>query len=291
MSKTPNETVVKLGESFEKYLKGLKYSPKTIARYLAWEKEFSTCFSKENNHKLLNYNDLLSYFIEKESRGLTRSTLVHLLARIKCYYGYLGVENPLEDFKLKGYTTKKRSNYLSTQNLSSIAVSYHKNTRLSNWSKIALGLLVYQGVSTHELPNIRIGDLNLERGELSIKSSSLAARILKLEANQILSLLTFTNGKSLKNKLLPNLCCKDIENRYSHLKEQIKRELRREKQAIPFDNLQQLRRSRIHHWINEQGILAAQYLAGHKSLISTQSYQKEEGEELRAIFKALHPLF
>jgi site-specific recombinase XerD len=78
---------------FENYLNGLKYSPKTIARYLAWKKEFSTFFSKENNHKLLNYNDLLSYFIEKESRGLTRSTLVHLLARIKCYYSYLEVEN------------------------------------------------------------------------------------------------------------------------------------------------------------------------------------------------------
>ena len=278
--------------SFKNYLQNLEFSPSTISRYLSFEREFSLYFSNANKKlKDLTYNDLLSYVNAKQQSKPKRSTLVLLLGRIQQYYNYLGVENPIQDFRLKGYEQPTKPPILTANQLKQIAVVYHQNKRLGLVSKVALSLLIYQGLSTHELPLLCVEHLDLQQGEITIPSSRLESRTIALEASQILDLMQLTEGKDLEVSLLDYQGSKHLQNRHSHWKAQIKRELKKHNLAISFINLQQFRNSRIAHWIKDLGILHAQYLAGHHRLGATQAYQAEDHEALRATFTQLHPFF
>ena len=272
--------------SFERYLIKQGYTAKTIQRYLVWEREFEYYFEGQEL-KDLSYNDLLSYFKDKQSKQLRRSTLVHILARIKRYYRYLEVTNPLEGFQLKGYEPPQQIQYLSGEELEQMEQAASQSERLKPWEKVLIGLLVYQGLATEELPHLRVKEVDLQAGVLNAPASNLAGRELKLEARQMLLLLKYTQNKKPYARLLPGLSVGKVGNHYERLKRQIKQTT----PAIKFKNLSQLRSSRIRLWIEKRGILAAQYLAGHRSLISTQYYQKEESAALRAIFEDIHPMF
>lgn len=280
--------------SFKRYLKKLNLAASTIERYLSFEKEFISFFSieKENKDlKTLTYNNLLSYFNYKEQGKLKRSSLIHLLVRIQHYYNYLEVENPFADFKLKGYEEATKPMVLTNKQLKKLVVIYHQNKRLGLLSKIAISLLIYQGISTHELPLLKVENIDLHRAEITIPNSQLNTRTLALEASQILALMQFTQGKTPTENLLAYKGSSHLQNRHTHWKVQLKKELKKHQLKIPFVNLQQLRASRIAIWIKEKGILAAQYLAGHQHLSSTQHYQSEDYEALRATFEQIHPLF
>ncbi len=278
--------------SFEKYLKEQGYKATTVQRYLAWLKGFKLYFSIENKQlNKLTYNDLLGYLNDKEQGNLKRSTLVLLLGRIKKYYQYLKLENPLTDFKLKGYESSHKALTLTKDQLEQIIQVYRQNKRLNLGSKVALSLLIYQGLSTHELSLLSIHHLDLQRAELNIPSNRLLERTIALEACQILDLLNFTQGKEPANLLFHYRNTSQVQNRHYHWKNQIKVELKKQGLPIPFNNLQQFRNSRIAHWINEEGILKAQYLAGHHRLSSTQQHQSEDHQALRAAFEQVHPLF
>lgn len=278
--------------SFEMYLQHLEFSPSTIKRYLSFEKEFISYFSIENKStKGLDYNDLLSYVNAKQESKPKRSTMVLLLGRIQQYYNYLGLENPIQDFRLKGYEQPNKPPILTANQLKQIAVVYHQNKRLGLVSKVALSLLIYQGLSTHELPLLCVEHLDLQQGEITIPSSRLETRTIALEASQIFDLMQLTEEKDLQASLLEYQGSKHLQNRHSHWKAQVKRELQKNRLPISFINLGQFRNSRIAHWIKDLGILHAQYLAGHHRLGATQAYQAEDHEALRATFTQLHPFF
>ena len=276
--------------SFEKYLQGLSFSASTVKRYLSWEREFRGYFEGKEP-KSLGYTELLAYFMSKESRGLSKGSLVHILARIRHYYKYLKTPNPLENFRLKGEKETTKIHYLSSEELDRIAQIYSSNAELEDWKKVALELLIYQGLNTKELSQLRIEALNLQAGIMTIPAQKLASRELKIEACQMFALLHYIQDKAPNSPLFPSLQKTELSNDYYQLKKQIKQELQKAKAKISFKNLAHLRASRIRIWIEQEGILAAKYQAGHKSLISTQAYQKDGGEQLRSIFEQIHPLF
>lgn len=278
--------------SFENYLKNLKFKPKTIERYLAWEKEFLLFFSTESKDiNKLNYNDLIKYFNKKEEANLKRSSLLLILGRIQQYYDYLEQENPFADFKLKGCEPSKKLPILSPSQLQQISTCYHQNARLSLESKIIIDLMIYQAVAANELPLLKVEHIDLQRAEIAIPPSRLNTRTIALQASQILNLLNFIQDKKATENLLNYKGSSHLQNRHFHWKEQIKRELKKQKMAIPFCNLHQLRAGRIALWVKDLGILHAQYLAGHQLLSSTQYYQTEDHEQLRATFTQIHPFF
>lgn len=180
---------------------------------------------------------------------------------------------------------------LSKSQLKEIGVCYQQNKRLSILSKVGISLLIYQGLSTHELPLLKVEHIDLERAEIAVPKSYLNERVLSLEASQVLNLMRLLGGKRSDESLLDYQGSSHGQNRHFHWKEQIKRELKKQKIRLPFTNLQQLRGSRIAHWIKDLGILEAQYLAGHTHLISTQQYESMDHEALRSSFEQVHPLF
>lgn len=277
-------------KSFKKYLENLGYQKSTIARYLSWESSIKQYFVGQEL-KNLGYVDWLNYIDVQEKQGNKASTLQLLLGRIARYYGYLEQSNPLEEFSIKGRILRSKGQLLNVQQLQQLSIVYHRNKRLSLVSKVGLSLLIYQGLSTHELPLLEVKHLDLEGGKISIPSSRLNERVIGLEASQVLNLYQLVSTKKADESLLSYQGVRHLQNRHTHWKEQLKRELKKAGLRIPFKNLQQLRNSRIHCWIKELGILHAQYLAGHKNICSTQSYEGNESERLRTSLESCHPFY
>ena len=278
--------------SLEKYLKNEGYSPSTIERHLAFEKELIFYFSIERKKiKDLTSKDLLSFIEEKNNQQLKRNSLQNILSRIQKYYDYLGIENPIEGLQLKGKKAAEKALYLTEKQLDIIYQSYLKNPRLSLVSKVVLGLLIYQGLATFELPLLLIKNLDFKTASIQINPSRLSPRNLGLKATQIYYLQALLEQRKGEKKLLDYKNSRHLQNRHTHWKSQIKRELRKQKTSIAFQNLGQLRASRISIWIQQKGILEAQYLAGHQSLSATQKYQIQDLQQLRSALQSLHPDF
>jgi integrase/recombinase XerD len=276
--------------NFEQYLIKSEYSESTIKRYLSWEREFLRYFVGFRVQEL-DYNQLLSYVVEKETKGLTRSTLIHILARIERYYQYLQLPNPIEGFKLKGYNREQERRYLDADDLYQLEKLCERLDHWPTWQRLALSFLIYQGLALRELPRLQVLHMDVERYRMRSPSGSLAKRELELSTIQVLLLGDHLDLRRGQEWLFKELEVKQVQWRFHQLKQRLKIELANNKVPIPFENFQQLRASRIRRWIDRRGILTAQYLAGHYHLISTQIYQLDYNEGLREAFQEIHPMF
>ena len=144
-----------------------------------------------------------------------------------------------------------------------------------------LNLLIYQGITTAELVNLEIHDLDLIRNFIEIKRSRKGEyRRLNLNNNQVESLkfylkvhrpellksssqqteqLFITTGKSTKKSQLNNTIQKLIK--------------RLKMEHLYFINARQIRGSRISLWLQEKNLREVQQLAGHRYISSTERYQ------------------
>lgn len=268
--------------SFKHYLEQLNYTPKTIARYLAWERSFQVYFEGKSLEKLTQ-TELLTY---AQSKPIKRSTLVLLLGRIARYYEYLQRPNPLANFKLKGYRSAKELHWLPPLQIEELTRAYTAHPRHRLADKVIISLLAHQGLSTEELPLLQAQHIDLIGGTLTTPSSSrLAVRTLPLHASQVLHLSELLASKFPTDALLGYRGAKHASNRHTKLKQQLKA------LGLPFHNLQQFRSSKIATWVQAKGLLPAQYLAGHRSIVSTQSYEIADCETLRSSFEQYHPFY
>ena len=274
---------------FENYLKNQKFTPSTIEKYLAWEKSFEKWLNRRSLESL-TYNDLVHY-VQVEKGHLKHSSTVLLLKKIDHYYQTQNLENPLADFKLKSSENRTYSSLLSEKQLQDIWWIYSKNPRLSDLQRIILSLLLFQGLSTGELDSLKVSDIDMEKAQISVPKGLLEARTLDLQGVQIQSLSDFIQDKSPEASLLNYKSKKQLSDRNRHLTIQITKELEKYTSAIPFKNLTQLRNSRISLWVNQLGVLQAQYLAGHQHLSSTYRFKSQSTSELRAGLVQAHPFF
>ena len=276
--------------SFKTYLQNKGFSSSSIQRFVQWEASFILYFSSIEIKKL-SYQDLIKYLVSKQKQGLKRASLLHVINRIKHYFNYLNIENPIADFKLKGYEKRKNTIYLSKQQLAEIYRLYCSNPKLNLLSKIALGLLIFQGLNISEIYIIWTKNIDIKKQRIIIQTLYLNYRKLALDPLQIPLLEEHLKELNERERLLNLPSINRPQNRHAHWKNQIKKELEKGNSNIPFHNLAQLRASRIALWIQSEGILQAQYLAGHQSLLSTERYQNQQDPQLRAALELVHPQF
>ena len=274
---------------FKAYLTHQKFTPSTIEKYLAWAKSFEKWLDGRSLTSL-KYNDLLKY-LQVEKGHLKRSSLVLLLKKIARYYESQGLENPLADFKLKTNDDRTLGTMLTEKQLIEIWWIYSQNQRLSVLQRIVLSLLLFQGLATGELDSLKVGDIDMAKAQIHVPKGLLAARTLELQGVQIQSLSEFIKDKSPGTPLLNYKNKHQASDRHRHLTTQIVKELSKNNSSIPFVNLIQIRNSRISLWVNQLGVLQAQYLAGHQHLSSTYRFKTHNTSELRAGLEQAHPFF
>lgn len=303
------------------YLCAKGYSTTTTQGYLADVYRFYT-WTKAQNIPLetVGHNDILGY-IQHIKPTNSQHSVSAIINSLKHYYNYLIAseiiqENPANSIAIKGVKRKKLYTILTRQELEQL---YHQctltlspelvhptqNAKNANWyqtsvltakrNQVIVGLLIYQGLNTTELMQLKVVDVKLREGKIWIAGTRKSnERELKLESVQIMDIMEYTlktrdqlvnQSKTLTDKLfLSSEGGQGLSNALFKLCKKLTT-------INPkVTSLQQIRTSVITHWLKIHNLRETQYLAGHRYISSTEAYMVNDLEGLQEEIEKYHPI-
>ena len=283
-------------ESFFLHLKTKGYVKETANYYDSNRKHYEKWLT-ENKLTLVQvmYTDLMNYigFLQTQEDKSNVMINKHLKA-IELYYNYKELPNIANNVRVrKGKQEAKL--YLTEKDITQL-YKHYKSTSVSYYSysdKLLLSLCIYQALELKELLNLKLEDINLEKGTIYIASGTHLknSRTLELEAHQILPLHNYiiNHREEGEQLFLPQGLAKA---RLAKQLGKIHNSLVAQTEELPFNyqSLKQLRQSRIVIWIKQYGLRETQYLSGHKGIDSIERYQSGDIEDLSKQIEKLHPL-
>ncbi len=297
-----------MSDAFELYRLRSGYSENSIrvqnshvGRFRRW------CKTQEIQEEAISYSQVLMFIESERKRGLSNQSVIRQVNSVRIYFDYL-VEselvkhNIIRRIKIQQSGRMLLPEIITKENLEKIyqdylnvpSWKYHsKGTALLHErNTVTLGLLIYQGVTTGELAKMEPGHVNLDNGKIYIPSTKKSnPRILSLNANQIISLKTYL--EQTRKKLLEKQ-----DHTSSHLLIPIKKHstlvssiLHQVKRLHPqVENSRHIRSSVIMNWLTSNNLRQVQYMAGHKSIRSTEAYRSQDISNLTRQLEMFHPL-
>lgn len=297
-------------QGFINYLQANDYATSTQRDYLLKVKLFFNWVKKEDIQ--VTKADILDYLeYLKNKKNNTNPTRRTVLIAIRHYFSYLLeqdyiAKNPAASLKMRGTQIKKLYHTYTNDDLDQLydnfytiyirgfeaskyfgkaTIEYIQLKREKNLA--ALGILIYQGIMTSELKNLKLDDIDIQKAKLKIASSKQAhGRTLPLKAAQIGSLIHYIQNVRPRIMDIDNtdfLFC-HFNNLAHHLTYMVRNIDKN------FINFRQIRTSVITNWLKTEGLRKAQYLAGHRSIQSTENYQPNNLESLIEDIAKHHPL-
>ena len=291
---------------FIAYLESKGLAKSTQKEYLLRVELFFDRIKKEDvqitKPDVLNYLEYLKN--EKNNNNQTRN--VTLIA-IRHYFtwllenGYV-VKNPTAFIKIRGTQVKKLCHIYTSDELEELYDNFYHvyirnyepskytgsateaHTRLTRERHfIALGILIYQGLHTNELKNIRLADVDLQKAKIKIPASQQAGeRTLPLKAAQTGALINYLRNIN-HDEYLFNFENQDPNNIIQHTG-RLTRDIDKN-----FKNFRQIRTSVITNWLKVENLRKVQYMAGHRNINSTESYIPNNLENLIEDITKNHP--
>lgn len=307
-------------KSFKSWLKKQGYAKGTIRPY----SNYAGCFldwleSEGIPATKASYPDLMEFikhYQKKNSIGL----LNRKLGAIRKYYECLQFEgeiekNPASGIYLKGRKRSVPHDLLDRETLDQLYENYHVTDERTQRNKVILGLLIYQGLTTEELHKLEPEHIKLKVGKIEIPAGSKTqSRTLKLEPHQILELQEYI--KITRPQLLDKILSYDHKRPFyragrkvnkidkAQLQRQllissngsvhIKNTLKYLIQALQRINEEvksaaQIRQSVVTEWLKVKDLRTVQYMAGHRYVSTTERYQMNHLEDLKADIDQYHP--
>lgn len=271
------------------YLNGIK-------RYLAFM----------NNDAIKGtHQDVLDFIAYLRTTKIHSKTLMNYLFSVKIYYQWLLVTEQRDDHPCKTlYLTDRISKAIPVETLYSEAellklLETHrpKKSYIQYRDKVIVSLLIFQALTTSELVNIELQDLDLEKGTVHIKHPHYKQdRVLALQSNQILLIYNYLNierpillsrnkeGNTFKNVIINN------EGRAMNphsISRHLNQYRAKDDKITPF----KIRQSAIKNLLKKGNDLRiVQVFAGHRRSSSTEAYKQTGLEELKNIIQKHHPL-
>jgi site-specific recombinase XerD len=299
-------------QKFKTYLQGKGYSPATIRQHQRQAGLFGTWYGSSEliNCRKKDILDYLSYL--KNTKKLQVTTRNHILLSLRHYFDYLlnsnaTAVNPTALIKLRGLNRRRLPHVYTSEELTELVDNYyllevkqaeeklnlskrkalHRESYLAQMRNyVMLQFFVYQGLNTREILMLKTEDIQLHKASVTIPAGTQRgnARTLPLNATQIGSLMQY-----LQN-IRPQLANPAGTVLFTPLKQKngvsaakialVKLSAKLKRIDRNFSNLAQLRASVITHWIKNYGLRRAQYMAGHKSIVSTEEYLPNYIEDL-----------
>jgi len=284
---------------FKTYLQKRKSSPASIQSHQDDVNGFENWLENEGlDITIVNQKDVLAYLRICKEKGNTNSTLNHKLNSLRKYFNYLEITpNPCQYLQIKGITKRLPINSLTEKELSHLYESYPKNTLHEKRDELILSLLIYQGITTAELINLKVEDVSLVIGIVEIKASRKGqTRKLKLATHQIESIKNYLENIRPKLEIQSGLKTNQliINSGKSERKDKLKNTInelvkRLQNRHNYFKNARQLRASRITLWLQQHNLREVQQMAGHRYISSTERYQMDKVEDLQKALDKYHP--
>jgi integrase/recombinase XerD len=255
------------------------------------------CVNQNINLEEINYNQALQFIDSERQRGILNQTIIREINSIRIYFDYLREsgavkQNIISRIKIRNTPKKAIAETLSPEQLENIYQSFSNLPEWEHRTKTAkelhkrnvviLGLLFYQGLTSGETAKLETNHINLAEGKIYVPSTRKSnARTLKLQANQILSIKTYIEEFKPSPYLFPtkkhsDMICKIVEQAKKNHPEII--------------DSRQIRTSVIMTWLKTNNIRQVQYMAGHKSIRSTEQYRSQDLTDLVKQLELFHPL-
>jgi len=309
-------------QEFKTYLQNKNLSSVTIKEY----KRQKNLFKNWHNGEAINCQkkDILEYLSYlKNTKKLQSISRNNALISLRHYFDYLLQQNevatnPTTLIKLRGLNKRKLKHIYNLEELTELADNYYQlevkkaeenlilkaNRNTTKNSYLAqlrnyniLQLFIHQGLNTREVLELKTDDIQLHKATLQIQKGTQRgnARNLPLHATQIGSLMQYINeirpqlAKNKESNLL-FLPTKQSQKPAKNVATALKK-LSASLKIIDtnFSNFAQLRASVITYWIKTYGLRKAQYLAGHKSIVSTEEYVPNNIEDLAEDITKFNP--
>ena len=300
-------------QTFKTYLQEKGYSPVTVKEYQRQTGLFSVWYGRG---EMINCQkkDILGYLSylknKKKMQVISRN---NALIALRHYFDYLLAlsqiaNNPTSLIKLRGMVKRKLSYIYNTEEMDELAdvyfqlevrkaeealtLEYPRNTARNSYlarmrNYVMLLFLIHQGLTTRELLELQIDDIQLHKATVHIPKGTRRgnARTLPLHATQMGALLIYLQT------IRPQLANPDSGTLFLSVKQGneatmtaatalVRLSCQLKRINSNFYSLAQLRASVITHWIKSHGLRKAQYFAGHKSIVSTEEYLPNYIEDL-----------
>jgi site-specific recombinase XerD len=287
-----------MNAGFETYRQQNGYSAKSIRVHNCHINRFKNwCITYNINLEEISYNQALQFIDSERNRGILNQSIIREINSIRIYFEYLLEsrtikQNIIKRIRIRPSGKKVLPETLSLQQLEKI---YHDFSNLSEWEHrtktakllhqrniVILGLLVFQGLNSGEIGKLETNHINLNDGKIYIPSTRKSnARTLKLQANQILPIKSYIEEFKPSPYLFPtrkhsDMICKIVEQA--------------KKEHPEIKDSRQIRTSVIMNWLKTNNIRQVQYMAGHKSIRSTEQYRNQDLTDLTKQLELFHPL-
>ena len=261
-----------------------------------WTNDFGTTI------ETIDYKTFLIYLESLNKKGIVKRTIVGYLKSLTHYFGYLQhenhrVDNPIENLKIKGVPKTVVKNTLDFEELEYLYYGFEseKATCFRKRNKIILGLLIYQGLRTQDIFNLKVEDINLQKGQITIAGTRKSnGRVLPLVPWQFMDLIEYVN------QIRPEIIHKENQNSDQFfLSEKGKLTIRNSLTSLQnelkslnrnYQSFEQIRSSVIVYWLGQFNLRRVQYLAGHRYISSTERYKQTNLESLQEMITAFHPI-
>lgn len=303
--------------AFNDYLIGKGHSSASVEaerRQLGYF--FTWCDQEGMEPEEAGYRDLLAYVQHLRKRGTIKPiTLQKYMGTLRHFFAWQikngkREDNPARDIDIQDIQRKVLQVILTRAELERIYQQYgtqglKEEDRAQNWAKASalatkrnkaiLGLLVFQGLTSHEIAALTVKSLELRAGKVHVEEGRRHnGRSLTLEAAQVMDLMEYTlsvrgdllklSGKNSESLFVSVGAGSKLNNTLNKLLEQIT------KLEPKVKTLQQLRASVITHWIKTLNLREAQHRAGHRYVSSTEAYLINDLEGLAEDVARFHPI-
>lgn len=279
----------------EAYLRS-RYTSETVDSYSFNINRF---LQQHPNAKKYTFSHIEVYF--KELKLMKKAVQYRrvILASIKAYYDFLLLNDVIQYHPCRGFFIEEKrptgKNYgalLSREEMELLfilrAERYHD---LNYRNQVIIGLMIYQGLTSAELVNLRIEDIDYREGVTIRASKKLNRRKFELKNSQILDLQNYIESErprlisSNTNKLLLTkrgvpITVDGVHAFFQSMQGAFDKKL----------NPLNIRNSVIGHWLNVMNISLedVQRMAGHSYPSSTEKHVRKDTKEQREIVTKLH---
>ena len=299
---------------FIKYMEGKNHSKRTQAGYIIYVEKFLQWYKLDPIN--CTKKDILDYLahLKKHTRQQNSSRRSSITALNHYFTALLQADliskNPVYFIKMRGANKKKLYKIYTPEELTQLAdnfytvfisgfddsyMKYPTKKQRSFLSRhrdyVMLTFLLFQGLPTTELPQIKVNDINISKARLTLNN-----RTLPIQAAQMGTLIYYINSirpqflefcRIETDKLFFSLSAEQYDKTFSAPL----RKLTKKVKSIDsnFINFAQTRASVITHWIQSEGLRKAQYLAGHRSINSTENYLPNDVNNLITDIQRFNP--
>jgi integrase/recombinase XerD len=302
--------------TFSDHLLGKGQSTRTVATMVQALGYFMTwCDQQGMEPEECGYRDLLAYVQSLRKREVKAVTVQRYMGAVVHFFAWQVIlgrreDNPARAIDIHGIQRRTLHVILSKQELERIYQQHAerkaappvwkgieaRNEELAlKRDRVALGLLVFQGVTSQELEALQVKDMELRAGKVHVPGGRRHnARTLTLEAAQVMDLMEYTltvrpqllalHGKTTEALIVTSGSSHELSNMLFKLTKAVKTIEPKVK------TLHQLRASVITHWLKTLNLREAQQRAGHRYVSSTEAYLINDLEDLAEDVARFHPI-